>query len=733
MGAGSSNTTYQSSNYYIGGNNNSLLGGKESIGTASASATTDVSPKTDLNYSQQINPSWLGKLSGISKDAGKKLIGTVSNNPDIIQTFKHVGATALRVSMEDGDFKTKAKKLVNDLLDESTPEGLINASNQIDMNMIRDAANMQVDIVHKLPVAHDAYNTFALGQTGMRNNEVSTNITTQSLIALRDRATPTELAMEDQIIKVAGPRLGVMNKRSQDVPSDIIISTFDNAQTKYGKMQDVKNQASKMSADMAAIHFSTLHNKAAILSESGILSMGMWETNQFIGEIKQVTSPFTAASYPNGHYFTKQDLKRYANEFHDDTDNSIIHNFATTSYSYALPSEDSTRVTRLQLTGQVTIVNQPYNKTSSLKVGMIYQTKTGGYVFSPAVFIDTDVILSVDALSVPVTPPPQQGTVREKRSITPESSKLKGDNYEYTDVFEIAEDVFNRNRVKIDELEKGLLNTESPMSADSFDVDSSGQRVKRNTAKPATVEVHHKFSYSSQFQVVVNLTDAVAISPQTMFTPHYDDWINLSPLKAMLVVSYPENVSFSLSVQTPTLSIETISHPLHMRYIGKPYYGAVLDLLGEVPLWYSTSDIHDPTNIYYKQLETIFCRSAKIAEKHINSGAPYQLSVDHVIECRQTSNLPPLDEDGLRAHIYTLITELPRWLYSTGPIRPYSKLCRRRLFMRLCEVVSFQMLSHIDVYGSSKDNLITTYLSECNTYNAIEYKMDQKRQKKSGS
>nr|UNI74250.1 MAG: hypothetical protein [brine shrimp reovirus 1] len=732
MGSSASTVTNVMNTYNFTGNNNGIRSGDQSVGTASASATTDVSPKTDLNYSTGINPSWWGSLINAGKYASRQIAGTIGNNSDLIQTFKHVGATALRVAMGDGDMRTKATKLVEGLLSTSTPQGSLTSKEQVPMTMIRDIAELHTKVVDKLEDAHDAFHTVALGSTGMRNIEVSTQPTPESIVALRERASPTERQNEKIIIETVGPKLGVVPVGTTSPPSDLAISTFDNARSKFGRLATVKKQSEAITEAQGNILFSILHNPAATLAQAGILKPFTLESSQFIGSLKQISVPFTAASYPNGHQFAPSNLITSDNSIFDSENPSIsFKSIALSSYAYALPFLDVTREVRLILSGQLVITNQAYDPAQPIQLGFVYQRSDHKLYFNKAVFINTDV-----AIKPPTEPPTAGGGTRSTRS---KRSAREDGNIELNGPTDVATD-FARlaindpsHRVTTAKLIAASRDTDdvteilSKLAADSgieeeSFADGGGRRVRRDvTAVPGST-----FSYSSQWQVAVNLSNCVPITPQEAFGAALKGWTSEKPFGAILVARYPSTITLSAAVQTPVLSVTVIRPPDEMRFIGSLYFGTVIELLGHVPDWYSTQDLHDPWRIYYEVIKPIINYAGRIALLHTESGgAAYNLTVAHVTKCRVDSGLPALNKFDMKEHIMGLMVGIATWLSDAGPVREYTSASRRELFMHICEKVMFQSLTHIRVFAQPVGLLTGAYLADCNKQNAIEVEMDK--------
>lgn len=676
MGSGASTINYTnvSNMYHFTGNNNGMRSGDTSFGSASASASTDVSPKTDLNYSMGVNPSWTGILSGFSRGT-KQLLGSVGNNSDLIQTFKHVGATALRVGMGDGTFKQKATKLISELLTNSTPDGSLQSTEQVSLQSVKDVAELQAECVNRLPAVHDAFQTVALGSTGMRNMEVSTCPTPESISGLKKRASSRELQAEREIMTTVGPKFGIMPSNTDVPPSDITISTFENARTNYGRMGHVKTKTEEISRVQSNIFFSILHNSASDLAKAGMLRPFTIESSQFIGLVNQVSIPFTADAYPNGHSFKSADLITTTTEVRMRSDESLlVKQFALSSYAYALPFPDSSRDVRLMLSGQIVIANQVYQPDDTVQLGILY-SKDGQRYIMPAVYINKDVV---------------------RRDVEVSGGKYKGHH-----VSAIGLD-HGSSYVK--------TLTESPKLTD---------KVVNSTTST-------RFSYSSQWQVVINLSDCDMLTINELVGSGVQEWkTDGRKVQAVLVAKYPSAMILSIAVQTPVLSITVIRPPQELRYIGNKYYNSVLSLLGHVPAWYATQDMHDPWRIYYEVVKPLIKYAGRIAVLHVASGAPYALTVDHVTRARANSGLSILDVDEMKVHIHLLIVGIAKWMSDAGPVHEYIHKDRVRLFMHICEKVMFQSLSHISVFADEVNVLVPQYLRDCNEQNAYEERMDR--------
>lgn len=694
MGSSISKTETTIANNYNLANSTLDTTGNQSVGSASSKATTDVSPKTDMNFSTGVNPSWWGNLVSAGQNAARRIMGTVGNNSDIIQTFKHIGATALRVAMGDGSLKDKATKMVTNMLNSSTPEGSLTSTEQVPMDNIAEAADMQVAVINRLAPVHDAYGTVALGSTGMRNKEVTTQPTSQSLLACYNRATPVEQANASNIIAAVGPRLGVIPKNETTPPSSLVIDTFNNAQTQYGRVEKVKQDGEQIAKQQNDMLFSIMHSSGPELASAGILRPANWETPQVIGSIKQDTMPVTAAAYPNGHQFAPKDLIGTTSPFIDVETGKTFDTCALSVYAYSLPEVDPSRIVRLILSGQITIVNQPFTPDVPIKVGMLYSRADGKCYFNSAIFINTNY----NSKAAP------KALDRAGKLLTDGATNVFSDDVDKYAIYD-RRGVITRDSVST----ARRANNVGQLMADR---DNLG-------ADPVT------FSYSSQWQVVVNLSNCIPIDPLLIFK--VPGWASMGKFSAALVAIYPNNLTMALAVQVPSLNITVVRIPRTMRYIGKEYNGTICELLGAVPDWYATQDPHDPWAIYYKLMTPLINLAGKIAFLHVNSGAAYQLTCDHVINARVASGLPALDNDDLKAHIIDLITDIAKWLSTAGPVAKYIPECRKRLLMHIVQKVMLQSMTHISVYTSDYSKLALNYLRDCDAQNAYERSMDSAR------
>lgn len=710
MGSGSSTITTLNNSYNITGNNNGIKGGEQSMGTATSSATTDVKPSTDLNYSNSVNPSWIGNMVTAYSGGATRINGTIGTNTDLIQTLKHVGATALRVGMSDVDFKTKTRNFVNGILKNIDANGVIKSTQQVNFDTVKSISDIHVDAVNKMSDAHDAYGTVAIGQTGMRNNEVSTRPTIESLNALSLRATPSERANEREILDVAGPRLGVVPSNAVTPPSDLIISTLDNAKTRYGRMIQVKSEAEHITAKMSTINFSKLHANATILAQSGGLRPASWESSKFIGSIIQKTLPFKAAAYPNGHHMINTDYNGITadDRIADATIKDILrggnlpdNRLILSAYTYDLPYDDPTRDVIITLSGQLTISGQKYASGADISVGLLYRDQESNICFMRAAMINTEL----------------SGTTKPSSAFKDESRILN-----------VLEDP--RIHVFKSDVSKRDVRVSRMRSMSSFSYDSESEI---NEMLDLGITDGDIFSFTSQWQVSVNISRA--LQKEMIISTDSSGEIVSTPFRVTLVGriagthSDPGVFGMAVSVQTPIINTTVVKQPIAMRYIGSRYFGTVIDLLGQIPSWYSTDDPHDPWRIYYDCVSPLINYAGKIAHVHVNSGAAYNLTAEHVVDARAISGLPALGSEDLKDHIVALITDVARMMNDDSLIKFYILPQRRRIFMRVVEVVMFQTLSHIDVYTTNLSELASSYLIDCNDQNSIEKVMDERRVK----
>lgn len=681
MGAGSSTTTYQTTTYKLNDGNITVNGPGQRIGNATSSASTDVKPDTNLNYSEDINLSWTGTLNNVLRGSRDILQGTVGNNTQLIQSVKALGSAALRVSSGDSDFKRDVLSTVNDILDKSVASGatsILNSTAQITTSDLSKIIGLQTGTIERLKVAGDAFQTVCLGMSGMRNNEVTTAPSSQALIALKERASEDEKSRELEIMEIAGPRVGIMPRTKSTPEPDLIKNSIESAVTTYGRVGHIRDAAEKVTEEINRTNFSILHAKALTLSNSGILRASHWETSQFIGSIIQRTISFKAKVYPGGHIF-EQDSFLYPgeNDWHlywSDTREQVPSEdgIATTAYAYDLPHEDSSRDIRLILSGNVIIQNQKVSPTP-IRLGLMFKEPGADRILiNKAVFINVDNDMN-NTIHGPY------GNISTNKGVT-----------------DIMEDV---NKHYLHPIQSTAFEDPLDNSVTNFNDYHSDQT----------------FSYVSQFQVAVNLSNA------DLF--HYD-YLGIDRKVRVVLVGIAPGTQMSIEVQTPILHTAIVSRPISMSLIGNKYDGTIIDLLGEIDDWYITNDPHDPVYIYEKLLEPIVIRSSTIARYHVKDGAAYALTASHVKLARSESGLPQLTDEDMESHIIELMTWIARWLYKGSPIGVYAKSVRKFLFMRLVENVMFHSLGHIEIYSDKYDELVTPYIKDCNDYNVREQRID---------
>lgn len=679
MGAGSSTTTYQSTTYKLNDGNLTVNGPGQRMGNASSTASTDVKPSTQLSYSEDINLSWTGTLNNIMRGSRDVLQGTVGNNTQLLQSVKAIGSSALRVAGGDSDFRREVIDKVEGILSESVAggiENIIDSTGQIATEKIRDVVEMQQGVVERMSVAGDAFQTVCLGMTGMRNNEVGTAPSSQSLLALKSRASEDERSREIEIMNVAGPRVGIIPRNKTTPEPDLIKNSIENAQTDYGRIGHLKDLAEEVTDEMVGVNFSILHAKALLLSRAGILRASHWETAQFAGTLNQVTQNFSAEVFPGGHKIRKEDYMNIAHEVSwSDTNQLVQEKAALTAYCYKLVADDLSRDIRLILNGSISIHRQPYKQTP-IHLALIFYPKGGsGHYANKAVFINLEI---------------------DKQS----SNSRFGSISSSTGVTNIMDDV-DRHNIQSSTL---LRKVEKDGSVLNFD------------DREELIEDGEVFSYVSQFSVAVNLS-------QVQLAPFIDVGANKECLAMLCVIG--EDTELAIEVQTPILQISIITRPQEMSLLGIPYSGNVIDLLGEVEEWYSTIDPHDPISIYENLLKPIIIRSATIARYHVKDGAAYALTVEHVRLARSQSGLSQLTDEDMSEHIIGLMTWVSRWMYKGGPVAQYAKQQRKFLFMRIVENVMFHSLGHIEVFADRYNELTSSYLKDCNEYNIREQTLDR--------
>nr|UHS71902.1 MAG: hypothetical protein [Reoviridae sp.] len=563
------------------------------------------------------------------------------------------------------------------------------------MDTIAEGAKMQAEVIEKMEEVHDAYGTVALGSSGMRNKEVTTRPTTESLQACYKRASPIEQEKAEVILDSVGQRLGIVSKKETQPPSSLVSETFKNAQTTFGTVEKVKEDGKKIAKSQNDILFSVMHSSGPLLADAGVLQPGNWETGQIIGSIIQNVMPASAAVYPNGHYFIQQDIVNTKFPLHSTTGADEYSKCALSVYAYSLPQIDDTRTTRLILSGQITIVRQPYNPLSPIKLGMVYQGRDGLMYFNAAVFINTSYAASSTTQMVGL-------------NSVQDYLKVGGSTNVYDDAV---------NRF-------GLWDPTGVVTQDSIQEAKRTDTLKTLMAQRFDVKADPAlFSYSSQWQVVVNMSNCIPVDPLDVF--EVTGWSPMGRFSAALVAIYPENFNMSVSVQIPFLNVTVIRPPRTLRHIGREYNGTIIDLLGMIPDWYSTQDLHEPWAIYYRLCTPLINKAGKIADKHVKSGAAYNFTVAHITDARVISGLSVLTDDGMQLHVRELITDIAKWMSVEGPVAPYRADQRKRLFMRIAEVVMFQTMTNIAVFTTAYSRLSMNYLRDCEEQNVIERRMDK--------
>lgn len=694
MGAGASTVTKISNEYNFSGNNNGITSGDQGVYGTTTGASTDVKPTSDMNYSPQINPDFGQYLKILGSGNRAKLIGVVSKTANVIDSVRHIGAAAYRVAMGDDDLIDKAKKLVNDISSIDNSDDVLSGQETIPVDLIKSTSDLQLEVVRRLPEAHDAYAALALGMTGMRNAELSTRPTARSVAACFERASEGEKLNADNIIALSGPRMGVIPKNASINSSTIIQETLDNTVTEHGSVGELKKTSDILSGIQRNLKCSILHASSAQLSEAQVLPTDSWETKEIIGMIRQHSVPIESGSiFPGGMKITTSLSKKAVLPKPIDDDNNDYGFICPTSQAYELPNDISNfRDTYMILNGRVAISNQPWpgvDPVYSLHIGIVYLDSDNIKRFAPAYFINSNEFLG--------------GQPQEMTS----SNLLKN-----------KEILLYKRKLAAEEPERVMS--------------GGGSGDSKQSKVPITLTVEKLFSFDSAFQLIVNLSKTKDIWTDQIFeTPIH----NVGPFKGLLVLALRKipdhNIDIMISVESPTVRIETIANPEHMVFMGARYSGSIIDLIATVPEWYTSGDHHDPIYLYKKFLEPVIPYLGRIADAHLaNEGAALQLSRDHIIRAYNKgkgSRFTMQNTAEIDAFISKLIISLHEALYITGPFKGLLVVDRKIVFMHFLEKVVTQSLTHIHVWRDRTVSVRDHYARDCRDFNAIELEMDKKR------
>lgn len=677
MGSSQSSTNISNS-YTFTGDNNGITAGDQSVSGTTASTSTDVSPSTDLNYSDNINPNIGSVLSFITNGGYSKVIGNVKATTPVIEAVKHAAGAVKRIAMGNSTLVEESDKLINSIIS-TNALGTINGNQNVDIKDIVSLSNLNKLIVEGMEPAHEAYGTLALGTTGARNTEVGTSVTPLSLQACYYRSSETEKLNKDEIIKSVGPRLGVLPKSGNvDIPT-VVKETLDNQISVHGKVKEIKNIGKEVSAIQDDMTMSLLHADSNLLKMNDSLLTTNWDSDLIIGEINQtsVLIPLQAKVgeknqvineiYPGG---IRMDLSNpvqleSAVKFNGDSGEEItITQICLTPYLYDLANDTDFRDLYIKISGEVLVHDQPYDPKNKYYLGFLYNN--GNYQFQPAHFINTN------------------------KGSAPKDAVHN---------LSFHKELMTHKQLIYDKAEKKSI-------ADAADY----------------------FSITTQYQIMNNLSKMNQINFSD-FMPFFKGSKMIGRVLLCVAVIRPTDLGsiwMSVSTYTPTLRFETVSRPTHMLYIGSKYNGSIVDLLGEVPSWYTTGDNHDPVYLY-----KLFCTSVvkylgRIAEYHINNeGAALNLSIQHIQVARISSNLPILDDDDTKNHIRDIIIGTPYLLYRNAPLAQYKKEDRIILFNHLIGKVVIQLLTHVKVWSKGNVGIVSNYINLLKPLNARETEMDK--------
>lgn len=709
MGAGASTITTIQNEYNFSGNNNGITSGDQGVYGTTTGASTDVKPTADMNYSPQINPDFGNYLHLLGIGNRAKLTGVVSKTSNVIDSVRHIGAAAYRVAMGDDGLIDKARDLIGLVTKIDDSSAVLNGNETMAIDVIRNTSDLQLEVVKRMPDAHDAYGALALGMTGMRNSELNTRPTQLSLNGCYERASEGEKLNAKNIVELAGPRMGVIPRSSNIMSSTVIQETLDNTITEHGTVGDLKRDAEKMVNIQRDMKCSVLHATSFQLSEAGVLPTDSWETTEIIGMVKQHSVPLIKAKvFPGGYVLNTKDSHKAVQPYPTDDGGVEYIGICPTAQAYELPNlENVSRDTYIILNGRITINNQPWpgdDTKHALHVGLVYFDSEKNKKFTPAYFINT------------------KEYVAKSNTISNVFEAAERKNYKYTPL----------SRFKSHE--RQVMKGSHPVEIKGVGYDASKMLNDGTKADPTPAVEADYFTIDSAFQIVANLSKMKELYADQVYETdiHY-----VGPFKAMLVLAMTSNlndksIEVMLSVASPIVRIETVSNPLYMMYMGNRYIGTIVDLIGMVPEWYTTGDHHDPVYLYKQFLIPFLPYLAKIADNHVqNEGAALELSREHVIRAYNRSGGKEIfsldDKVALDAQIRKIIVKMHEALYVTGPFGPLIAGDKKIILMHFLEKVINQSLTHISVWRDRTVAIKDSYARECKDYNAIELEMDKKR------
>lgn len=192
-------------------------------------------------------------------------------------------------------------------------------------------------------------------------------------------------------------------------------------------------------------------------------------------------------------------------------------------------------------------------------------------------------------------------------------------------------------------------------------------------------------------------------------------------------IARPDGDVFSIRVEIDQFETKfnVISDPDSFVYMGSKYTKSVVELLGEVPHFYETDDIHDPVYIYDGVISKLLPFKNRIAKLHVSTeGAALALSLAHMK--RAYTNIGQnVTEDVLKQTIIDIIIQVDNLMYKDGPLSIFKLEDRIILFMHFVEKVMIQLLTHINVYSTAESLVQNDYVKDCKLFEKIEADFDK--------
>nr|QQP18678.1 hypothetical protein [French Guiana reovirus] len=776
MGASNSKIEYIN-NYEINntGSNNSIPIGDIKQGGSSSKATLDAAVEASVPFTTGMNPTpgFFGKLKGVF-DKAKVFM---KNNPQIVNVAKEIATGAIKLAGNNAEEKQEAEEVYEEAANLGDADSLVKGDNLVKGEFIQKVALLQKKNVENLPKMNDAFETVTQGASGIRNAEVTSEITRSNVLALAGRLSDTEVENKDEILALGGNRLGICVGIPKPEP-DMLTNTIESTVTKFGKVSTVRDQALDAKKRTMHTQFKVLHNESRQVAKSGIVPNNRFTAVTYVGLINEHAADSSVAVFGSSFKTNGTLVKKLKKAAVNTVTKEAIDSVVILPNAYSLPKfigelPDQTRKYTVVLSGYFTAIDQPFRTDGrAVSVGVLYNTLDDRVLYNPGFMANIDNrpkskelvsklysspegFQSDQPFSFSYDDPIQYGSFTVTKTRDSQASPMLSDaGSQPVSATNLKEEIGNilGTDTNISAKVKAAINaiadfatvdntrdvksTQEYASAleavDSIGSEDGGSKVtaallkvidalaQRSTlymgddmASAAPAAPAQTFSYLSSFQITCNLSAAKYITT--------GDLINGSsggkPFNCVMVVNQGENQEITITVTGIHLEVTPLQAPLTLRKMGQPYEGKILEALGTISDGFASSDPQEIDNVWGWVIEPFINYLERIAAHHIKTGAAYNHSVDVVKYCLGKSGLDPMPETAMKEYIYQLILSARKWMSDEGPLKPYTPICRQAIAMHFMEHVVPNTNYHIDVYTINEKLLIDEYVKDVDEYN----------------